>query len=140
MKNYLELKSELGKGDSNCCGVIALAVVTGVDPVVAQAALAKAGRARHSGTYQYQLYAGCKSLGFECEVIVNPGGRNDEGKRVTGWKASRTIRTLQRVIPKRGAFLVHTAGHVLAIKDGNVCDWTADRLMRIKKIVKVTKK
>lgn len=49
----------------------------------------------------------------------------------------KTIRTLAREIPNKGCYLVWISGHILAIKDGKVCDWTEGRLHRVLKVDKV---
>ena len=55
-------------------------------------------------------------------------------------KKAKTIRTLERVLPKRGTFLVWVEGHVLCAKNGEILDWTKGRLHRIKQIERVKKK
>ena len=49
-------------------------------------------------------------------------------------KKAKTIRTLERVLPKKGTFLVWTNGHLLCAKNGEILDWTQNRLHRIKQI------
>ena len=57
---------------------------------------------------------------------------------VTKQFPAKTIRTLGRMLPKKGRFLIHTSGHILAARNGEIWDWTKGRLHRILKIEQVT--
>lgn len=57
---------------------------------------------------------------------------------VTKQFPARTVRSLEGMLPEEGRFLIHTAGHILGAKNGEIIDWTKGRLHRIIKIERVT--
>jgi hypothetical protein len=125
-KEYTEVRNAI-KNDSKCCGPIALAVVTGIKPSTAQSKLAKLGRKRHHGTYTYQLLEAVKQCGFTVKYL----------KRLSS--ECKTVRSLEKRGLGSRTLLVFTSSHVLAVKNGKVCDWTANRLHRITGIYIVEK-
>lgn len=125
---YSEIRAKMSKTDKRCCGPIAVAIVCGVTGRRAQNAMALFGRQRGRGSQTYQILGAVKAFGFEVrELTKHP---------ITKCK---TVRTLGKNTPKRGTFLVFTARHVLAVKDGVVQDWTDGRLHRITAIYRVEK-
>jgi len=57
---------------------------------------------------------------------------------VTSNFKSKTVRTLARELPTEGRFLIWTRGHLLAARDGKICDWTEGHTHRILKIMKMS--
>jgi hypothetical protein len=51
---------------------------------------------------------------------------------------AKTVKSLKKVLPAKGRFLIHTRGHLLAAVDGEIIDWTDGRKHRIKSIERVT--
>lgn len=126
-KYYQDLAYLQRTGDRRSCGVLALALVCDVSARRAQNALAKAGRRKGRGTQRSQMEAAVKALGFEHKVML----KHDCTK-------AKTVKTLPGIIPK-GRFLVNVKGHVLAVVDREICDWTENRLHRIRRIVRIEK-
>lgn len=109
--------------ETNDCTVKAISAVTGVHYVDVHAMLAKHGRPHRKGAKKHTQYNALRDLGFVLEDVK---------------VRSKTIRTLGREFKYRpGNYLVWTRGHVLAIKDGEVLDWTNGRLHRVIKVVRV---
>lgn len=125
-KEYTELRNEI-ENDSKCCSVVALACVAGISGRKAQNALAKRGRRRHRGAYTHQLLQAVGDQGLTTRLLPKLTARY------------KTVRSLERGISGSRTLLVFTASHVLAVKGSTVCDWTSNRLHRIKAIYLVEK-
>lgn len=108
------------------CAVKAVTAVTGVHYIDVHGLMEANGRRHRHGTPNAITRAVLDKLGFATHEIKV-------------W--SKTVRSLGREfrnIP--GTYLVWTRGHILAIKDGEVLDWTNGRLHRILKVERVTPK
>lgn len=113
--------------EANDCTVKAITAVTGVHYVDVHALLAKHGRPHRRGAQKHTQYRTLKDLGFVYRNVK--------------LKDCKTVRTLgRRFRGVKGTFLAWTRGHVLAIVDGEVLDWTNGRLHRIINIVEVVSK
>ena len=86
-------------------------------------------RARGRTSSLHITYPAIKSKGFVCTQLENHK-----------MNKAKTIRSLKPLIPSRGVFLVFTSGHILAVRGGEIHDWTEDRCHRIQLIVRVSKK
>ena len=105
------------------CAVKAVTIVTGVHYVDVHSLMASYGRKPRKGTFNGITRNVLKHLGFKTEKVEC---------------RSKTVRTLQREFKYRpGTYLVWTSGHILAIKDGEVLDWTNGRLHRIISVERV---
>jgi hypothetical protein len=112
------------------CAVMAMAVVGDLSYRDAHRLLEMLGRKRRRSCYHYQTLEALKFLDLETE---------DQTKLWRDTLGGRTVRTLARVMKgRKGKWLVRTSQHILAVEDGEVHDWTAGRLHRILKVVKVT--
>ncbi|MCR9292041.1 MAG: hypothetical protein NXI32_04930 [bacterium] len=108
------------------CAVKALAIVADIPYAQAHAALKEQGRHNRCGTFAGQYEAALKKMGFQCEKMG----------RIKGQQA-KTTKTLARIGAPQGRYLVRTSRHVLAVADGQVHDWTSERLCRIKDVWQV---
>jgi len=106
-------------GEKNDCAVLAVAVVCNASYEEAHATLKRLGRKDGKGTPVEVIFAAVRALG--CHVTfgdrINHNGRNMQ---------RLTVRRVGAAIPK-GRWLVLCRGHVLAVKDGEVMDWTDGR-------------
>lgn len=118
-----ELQSEsLSVKEKKDCALKAVAVVSGLDYRDVRARFIRHGRDPGKPTPQTITYAVLLELGI---TVVD----------VTQRFKSRTLRTLRReMVGREGCYLVFTYKHVLAVKDGQLCDWATDTLKRIKRI------
>lgn len=106
-------------GEKNDCAVKAVAVVTNATYEEAHAALKAAGRRNGRGTPLPVIMAAVKALGCHVKFddMVNHHGRN---------MGRMTINRVPAALPK-GRWLVLCRKHILAVKDGEVLDWTEGR-------------
>lgn len=112
--------------ETNDCTVKAITAVTGVHYVDVHALMAKHGRPYRKGAKKYTQFSTLRDLGFVIEDVK---------------VKSKTVRTLGREFKGRpGNYLVWVKGHVLAVKDGEVLDWTNGRCHRVIRVVRVRSK
>jgi len=97
--------------ENNYCAVIAVAVVADVSYGKARSYLFKEGRKDGKGTPPIWTYNALEKLGY---IRTDYNGRYP-----------KTLATAVRILPKRGTFLIHTRGHISAVKDGVLQDWAA---------------
>ena len=117
---------DIGKNyynDTNNCSVVAVAISTGVAYGAAFKALEKRGRRRGQGVSNFNILKAIVDLGFMPD-------------RVEG--AFKTVRTITDRLPSEGKYIVLVSGHILAVRDGKVLDWTEGRRHRIEQVYKVT--
>lgn len=112
-------------GDHGYCGIVALAVATGEDPLFIQELVGAYGRQKGDGTTIAQLL----------DVLADYGLSFREDKYARA-KGARTMASVSQVACT-GTWFALTKGHVAAIVDGDVHDWTAGRRHRIRHLVKL---
>lgn len=116
------------RNETNDCAVKAVAVVTNEDYDEAHEVCQRFGRRPRRGTnFSYTTKPAVQNLGFEVE-------------RVHADLTGTFVRKLPERLSARKTYLVRTAGHILAVKGGQVVDWTAGRANRVKAIYEVRKK
>jgi hypothetical protein len=116
------------KNETNDCAVKAVAVVTNENYDEAHDACQRFGRQPRRGTnFSFTTKPAVKNLGFEVE-------------RVHAELTGTFVRKLPERLSARKTYLVRVAGHILAVKGGQVVDWTAARNHRVKAIYEVSKK
>jgi hypothetical protein len=102
--------------DSNFCSVVAISVACNVGFGKAYHTLRREGRQTKKGVIKPVIDRAIANLGFE--LVSVPDMYNKQAKSLT------------KVLPKEGCFLVHFRGHVAAIRDGVLVDWTEKRAHR----------
>lgn len=127
--NYIDAKNEADKrGERNDCAVKALAIAAGMPYGVAHLLFKKYGRKDRRGTRRYITKLVVNYLkehhGFTSIPLRDP--RKADGSRFT----MKTIG--QRYY--RGRYLVFVSGHVAAMIDGKIEDWTEGRRHRVTEI------
>lgn len=110
--------------DTNCCTVIAVATVLNQSYGKARFKMQKAGREHRKGTIAFLYH----------EVIRRSGYNLDW---VDGYKGHH-VKTMGSKL-SQGTYLVQVRGHVLAMVDGVINDWSKDRSLRVITVYKVTK-
>lgn len=126
MQTYEELK-KIGQkyyNDNNFCTVIAVATVCKMSFGRARIKMQEAGRKHQNGAYAHQYH----------QVIKNRGFRLEE---VAGFRGCH-VKTMGQKLGK-GTYLVQVNRHVLAIVDGVINDWSAERSLRVKTVYQVIK-
>lgn len=128
IKRSYESLAKVGQkyyNDTNFCTVIAVATVCQMSFGKARAKMEKAGRKHRKGTFPSVYHGVIKARGYEMESI---GGYLGDHVRTMGKKLGK------------GTYLVQVRGHVLAIVDGKINDWSEDRALRVRTVYKITKK
>jgi hypothetical protein len=108
------------------CAVKAIAAVGNLEYDEAHCLMEMCGRESKSVTPSYVIERALKFLEVKLEDCT------DLFRSMGG----KTIRTLGRLMEGRKGetYLVRTASHIFAVKDGEVCDWTIGRLHRIQSV------
>lgn len=111
--------------DTNFCGPLALSIVSGRDITEVNNDLIRRGlRQYRRGMSQFDIIWWLRNEGFNVELTD---------------VANCTMTTVGRRLP-RGKFLVFIRGHVAAVVDREVKDWTEGRKHRVKMVYRVTPK
>lgn len=126
MRKYkdLDLVAKKYYKDSNFCSVVAVATVCNMSFGKARIKMEKAGRPHRKGAYQWHYHEVIKRRGFKLEPVYGFEGHH---AKTMGKKLSS------------GTYLVSVRGHVLAIVDGVINDWSASRSHRVREVYRVTK-
>lgn len=112
------------------CAVVAAAIVTQSDYFAAHALLKLFGREDRKGTcFERTTKRAIESLGFKVERVEN--SLQENGSRYTP-------KTIGKMC-KDGHYLCRVKGHIFAVVDGQVMDWTEGRRHRIYAVYKVFK-
>ena len=121
-------KGSRAHGERNDCTVMALTAATGCTYDDCHAALAKAGRKMRRGCNWPTIgKRAAKSLGFLMEELDY---RDYSAKTMITAERDRKLR--------KGNFVLRVRGHVAAMVDGKIVDWTAGRRHRINNIYTFT--
>lgn len=122
------VKASLKRGERNDCSVKAVSIAARVPYNVAHDALAFFGRQNGRGVYMATALEAVKKLGCTFETDKQP--RQSNGSR---W----TAKTIGLGYP-RGYFIVEFRGHVAAMINGVVQDWTDGRRHQVICVYRVT--
>lgn len=127
-------------GEKNDCTVRAISLAAGISYAEAHALLAAEGRKQGHGVHFKSMFIPMLArLGFHAqrvnlhEIIATYPGVHSGLKNVTTHHPAR----FAKVWPK-GTFIMFTARHVLAIKDGVNHDWTKGRAIRCESLWRIT--
>jgi len=117
------------KDDKQHCAPLAVSLVTGVPFNKVRARMEAHGRRRRCGTPRWITFQVLSDLGFEYRMLDDLPLR------------CKTVSSLGKALSRRklSRFLVFTRNHALAVVDGKVQDWTANRRHRVKFVFLVEK-
>lgn len=115
--------------DSNYCTVIALCIAADLAFGKAAAIYRNvAGRVKGKGTYRDQQAKALAAVGLRMEHV--------QGCRLAYWPTTMSqVPNVFKSMP--GVYFVYTSGHVAAVRDGVVEDWTQGRRHRVKSIYQI---
>lgn len=124
--NYVKAnKVSMAMAESNDCSVKALSILTDTAYKVAHSVLESLGRKPRRGAMLYDMISAVRMLGWKTEDVTD----------------SVTAKTVKKIASdpafSHGHFLLYTSGHVVAVKNGKVEDWSKDRALRIKQVWRV---
>ena len=110
--------------ENNDCSVKAVAISCDVSYTVARRALALFGRASRQGTTLTVIKQAIKYLGYHLELVQH---------------TARTVKTLpsDRQLDN-GYYVALVSGHILAMVNNKVEDWTEGRRHKVQLVLKVT--
>ncbi len=114
--------------EKNDCTVKALSIACRVPYNTAHDALKQMGRKKGKGATNAQWMEAIYLLGCEFEETLWPKQKNG---------SSYTPKTIGKAY-KRGYYVVHFRGHVAAMINGEIQDWTVGRKHRVLAVYKVT--
>jgi len=132
MKRYQKAKNTVHRKqnkETNDCSVIATSIVCRTTYKKAHAACAARGRKQGRGMHTPTIVAVVRSMGFSVEPV----------KRLKQKNGSKfTPKTIGDKL-KRGYYLCFCRGHVFAVVNGDVEDWTEGRKHFITEAYKVVR-
>jgi len=125
MRTFDELKAEaIPFKENKDCGVKAVAVAFGISYADAHAAMELAGRKHRESSYPEFYHTAAKL--FDKKLVA-------VGKKFY----AKTIKTLERELPKNRRYIVMVANHSVGAADGKIIDWSKGRCHRIQCILEV---
>lgn len=143
-KQYSQIASRATQlGDKNFCSPAAIAILTStpIEKVIAR--LEELGRTKGRGTPQIYANQVLAELGYErrkvdiMKIIESfPRPHCNVLKNLT----THHPRRFPGCIDPTKKYLAHCRGHVLAIVDGKVEDWSVNRSLRIWKLEEIVEK
>lgn len=110
------------KRDDNDCAVYAVHVATGVEYREVLLAFTRAGRKRGKGTPFHITSKVLETLGWKLADVTER------------YSHVKTVRRTGNKLPESHTYLVRVYRHILCIRDGDVMDWTKERLHQVKRI------
>lgn len=118
--------------DTNFCSVIAVATICRISFGKARMKLSEMGRQHRRGSITPWINSVIQKRGYNLEFMQSD---------YAVWKnefEGHHVKTMPKKLPK-GDYLIYVRGHVLAMVDGKINDWSEDRALRVKSVYKVTK-
>lgn len=123
--------------EDNDCSIKALSLLTGIDYHQCRSALTLAGRKPGRGVWMHQIILAAKILGFEMtkqplrlhREIINSYPERD---RVLQHITTHHPRRFAKVWAGMPNMMLETNGHVAALIDGKVIDWSVNRALRVR--------
>jgi len=112
-------------GETNDCAVRATAVVTGESYEMAHYICEEAGRKPRGGLHTMPHLATLQSLGYTVEMLPD-----------FAWPG-KTMRTVNRNMPKGAKYLVHVRGHIAGYDGNSIVDWAANSCRRVLGIYRI---
>ena len=100
-------KAKTRFGDSNCCSLIAVCVLTGKDYETVYDKFRQHGRRKGEGAHTWTILSVLRSLGFSAVAVT---------------RKPKTVNQCEAKMSKSKSFLILTSGHALAMKGGEVHD------------------
>lgn len=123
----------------NDCTVMAMSVVTGISYSVMEKKMSKmrlrTGRVHGHSYLNLLSELGFNTIIYDPQIIIDRFPGKHKNKK---WLTSHSPDRFPKAWPP-GVFLMNTRGHVLAIVDGVVHDWSRGRSLKCLTLTKITK-
>lgn len=143
-ETYAKVRQDIASaGDANACFPAAISVLSGLPFETVQKAFAEAGRKNGKGTPWGTAERACKALGlqmkrlptkWELDMIESYPGVHKNLKNIT---TRHPVRFAKAWAGK--SVMLHVNGHVAAVKDGKMHDWTINRSMHVIAVYEIVK-
>lgn len=111
--------------DTNFCTVVALSVCCNQSFGKAYHTMKRLGRPDRKGATYGLIYKAVEFFGYKAEKVDG--------------LYNKQVKSLSKLLPSTGFYMVHVRGHVLAYRNGKVEDWSEGRALRIIDVRKITK-
>lgn len=141
---YGQIRQQIAAtGDDNACFPAAIAVLADLPFETVQKAFAEAGRQTGKATMFSVAHEACKALGFqlkklptkwELDMIYSYPGVHKNLKNITTRHPVRFAKAWAGQ-----SVLLHVNGHVAAVKDGKMHDWSINRSMHVMAVYQLVK-
>ena len=137
MEAYTRTRNEsVQVGETNDCSVVAFSIAFEISYKTSHAMHAKYGRKPRCGT-SYKTHVLCVNemelQGYTTEEIIPRKVYERYGKVIQG---KYSLKSIGAAYPE-GRYLVKVRGHILAMVDGVIEDWSEGRKLQVKTIIKV---
>ena len=111
-----------------------------IDYLDAHAALKKYGRRDRCGCWEHQQESALKSVGYSIKWLERYK-LTPSGKRCGYTKEYRgkTMTTVAKYLDPSKVYWIYTRGHVAAVINGKVEDWTEGRRHRVLNVCEITR-
>lgn len=116
--------------ERNDCTVKAIAIACDKPYRMVHAMLKAEGRRDRQGCYLPAQFATFNKLGYKLTEVAGEAP----------FKFGGTVTTLTKRLPSKGNFVAYVRGHIIAVKNGKIEDWTEGRRHRILQVYKVERK
>lgn len=131
-------------GENNDCTVKALAVAANIPYAEAHALLAAKGRRTGEGAYQFMYHGILRELGFTVTRVSTDEIQARYPKAKTGGYIYKNITSHHIALYPEAwndghTYLLQMNGHVGAVRDGKLHDWTVGRSFRVNAVHRITK-
>lgn len=128
-------------GEKNDCSVKAVSVVCNVDYETARTTLAKVGRQPGRGANGLQIKTAIFQLGFKA-IDVDLSKFTAATKTVYNYNVNQPTTKHMAKFPKvwrdGKTYLVFVRGHVAAVVNGDLIDWSGKTALRISHVYEIT--
>jgi hypothetical protein len=131
-------------GENNDCTVKALAIAANIPYVEAHALLAAKGRKKGQGAFTHQYHQVLRDLGFTLTLVDTNEIQAKYPRAKTGGYIYKQLTSHHMDLYPEfwndgQVYLLQMAGHVGAVRDGKIHDWTKGRAKRIHGVYRITK-
>ena len=122
--------------ERNDCTVVALSVAAGIKYDMAHYMLASSGARKPRRGAHHAAYMPIYERVMDLETV----DLDKLKKRLKRNVKNLTVNNIVDTLPAKGTFLVWVSGHILAIKDLSVVDWSENRKHRVLKVMRVVRR
>ena len=141
-KDYKAMRSTATKDfkETNDCGVIATAIAFGVSYKEAHAAYKRAGRKACKGVHYYQIEGAMEVISRDTGIKFKHYDFERRAKVANKANVNRlTFNNVIRGLNKRKSYVVVGIGHMVALKNGRICDWSEGTRHHVENIYEVSR-